>query len=134
RHRAETCIPKAVLAPAIELRRHLVPPRHLARTAGNDAHVIEAERQQDRLLEPLIDLPSSVRLPFGDARLATVEQIERRLDGVAHRAFGRGADAFASFKRIVDDLGELGMRHEWSPRVRAMPQLMRPAARALTPL
>ena len=54
-------------------RIDLVPPHRFAGTAGNHAHVIEAERQQHGLLEPLIDMPLTVRLALGDARLAGIQ-------------------------------------------------------------
>ena len=102
RHRAKAGVAKPVLAPAVELRRHLVPPRGLAGAAGNRAHVVEAERQQHRLLQPLIDLPFAAGLALGDARLALVEQFERGIDGVADFALGRGRDAVAGIERGVD--------------------------------
>src|SRR3546814_12701788 len=44
RHRAKGRRLEIGLAPAFELRRHLIPPMGgLARTAGNQRHVIEAE-------------------------------------------------------------------------------------------
>jgi hypothetical protein len=46
------------------------------RAARDRAHVVEAEREQHRLLEPLVDAPLAV-LFLGDARLAAVEQVER---------------------------------------------------------
>ena len=44
---------------------------------GDHAHVVEAERQQHRFLQPLVDLPAAVGLALGDARFAGIEQIER---------------------------------------------------------
>src|SRR5215510_10844221 len=43
-HRAEAGIAKAVVVPAGEFRRHLVPPRGMAGTARNGFHVVETER------------------------------------------------------------------------------------------
>ena len=77
----------------------------------NDAHVVEPEREQHRLLEPLVDPPVAVRALLGDARLAAVEQVERRLDRLAHRALGGRADAVALLESVVDGLGELGVGH-----------------------
>ena len=50
-------------------------------------------------------LPS---LLLGDARLALVEQVERAIDRLAHRAFGGGADVVALLEGVVDGLGEVG--------------------------
>src|SRR3546814_20461210 len=65
-HGAKAGLAKAVLAPALELRGHLVPPiGALARPAGDRGHVVEAEGQQHRLLQPLVDLPA-LRPLLGD--------------------------------------------------------------------
>src|SRR3546814_12831219 len=40
-HRAEAGVPEAVLAPAGEFRRHLVPPGRTAGAALADRHVVE---------------------------------------------------------------------------------------------
>jgi hypothetical protein len=99
RHRAKPGVAKPVFAPAVEFRGHLVPPRGLAGAAGNRAHVVEAERQQHRLLQPLIDLPLAAGLALGDAGLALVEQLQRGIDRVADFAPGRGRDAVAGIER-----------------------------------
>src|SRR5262249_41994466 len=87
-----------VVAPAVELQRHFVPPRGLAGTAPDHFHVVEPERQQHRLLEPLVHAPRIVRLLLGDARLTTVEQLERRLDRLADRALVVGPTSFRASK------------------------------------
>src|SRR5690606_2978306 len=56
-----------------------------------------------------------VGLLFGDAHFAGVEQIERGLDGVAHRALGCQADFVALFEGIVDGFREVGVSHAGSP-------------------
>src|SRR5207249_6864464 len=137
---AESCIAKTVLAPALELRGHLVPPRRLARAAGNRAHVVEAERQQHRLLQPLIDLPLARGLALGDARLALVEQFERAIDGLANLALGRRRNAVAGIESGVDGGFERGQGHRvslgfrakltgffgiWGGRVKASPSSLR---------
>ena len=61
RHGAEAGGAEAVLAPAVELRRHLVPPGRARRAAGMMLHVVQPERQQHRLLQPLVDDPSRRR-------------------------------------------------------------------------
>ena len=115
RHRAKAGVAEARFAPAVELGGHLVPPRRLAGRTGDDAHVVEAERQEHRLLEPLIDPPGPVGLFLGDARFAGIEQIERGLDRVAHRALGCQADFVALFEGVVDGFREVGVSHAGSP-------------------
>src|SRR6185312_8845915 len=104
-------IAKTVLTPALELRRYLVPPRGLAGAAGNGAHVVEAERQQHRLLQPLIDLPLAVSPALGNPRLALVEQFERVIDSLANLALGRRRNAVAGVEGGVDGGFERGQGH-----------------------
>ena len=77
-HRAKAGLGEAVLAPAGEFRGHLVPPGCAAGAARDDCAVVEAERQQHRLFQPLMDLPGSGAGRawhfLGDARLPAVEQ------------------------------------------------------------
>src|SRR5438128_315223 len=108
---AESCIAKTVLAPALELRGHLVPPRRLARAAGNRAHVVEAERQQHRLLQPLVDLPLAIGAALGDAGLAFVQQLQRVIDGLANFTLGRRRDAVAGIECGVDGGFQRGQGH-----------------------
>ena len=56
-------------------------------------------------------LPRAVGLLLGDARLAAVEQVERLVDRLAHRALGLRPDVVALLEGVVDGLGEFGMRH-----------------------
>jgi hypothetical protein len=86
RDHAEAGVAEAVLAPAGELARHLVVGRSARGALLDDRIVVEPERQQHRLLEPLVDLPAARAVGLGDARLAAVEQLERRLDRLAHSA------------------------------------------------
>ena len=81
------------------------------RAARNHGHVVEAERQQHRLLEPLVDPPVAVCAPLGDARDAAVEQVERRLDRIANGALGGRADAVALLESVIDGLRKLGVGH-----------------------
>ncbi len=69
-HRAKAGIAEAVRRPAGEFGRHLVPPFGGAavgidRAARDLDHVVEAERQEHRLLQPLMNLPAAA-LRFGD--------------------------------------------------------------------
>ena len=93
-----------------ELGGHLVPPRGPARGAGNRHHVVQAERQQHGLLEPLIDGPA-VRTLLGDAHLALVQQVERLLDRVADDAGRAGRNALALFPHRLDRALQLGGVH-----------------------
>src|SRR5207253_11504011 len=102
RHRAKAGRAEAVVAPAVEFRGHLVPPRRVAGTARDDGYVIEAKRQQHRLLEPLVDAPGAARLSLRAAGRTTVEQIERGVYRVAHGTLGRGTDAVALAQGVVD--------------------------------
>ena len=80
---------------------HLVPPDRPAGAAGDQRHVVEAERQQHRLLQPLVDGPA-VRPGSATRTSPPVEQVERRLDRVADLAArarsrsGRGPSNAAS--------------------------------------
>jgi hypothetical protein len=77
------------VAPAVELRGHLVPPGAPPGPPEIERHVIEAERQQHGLLQPLIDGPLAVVCTHGDAGLALVEQVQRLIDGIADFTLGR---------------------------------------------
>jgi hypothetical protein len=57
----------------------------------------------------------AVALPFGNARGAAIEQIERFLDRLAHRTFSRWSDVLAPLESLVDRLGKFGMRHRRKP-------------------
>ena len=56
-HRAEARLAEALLPPALEFRGNLVPPGRPARAALDNAVVIQAERKQHGLFQPLVDLP-----------------------------------------------------------------------------
>ena len=78
-------------APAVEFRGHLVIPGRAIGAARDDVHVVETEREQHGLFQPLIDVQASgPELPrlLRHARLAGVEQMERRFDGLADVAGG----------------------------------------------
>ena len=115
RHGAEARFLETIGVPALELGRHLVPPGRAAGGAGHRRVVAQPERQQHGFLQPLVDGPCAVAAALGDARLAAVEQVERGLDRLAHRAFGGGRDVVALLEGVVDGLGEIGVRHAMSP-------------------
>src|ERR1051326_8120996 len=115
---AKTGVAKAIGRPAGEFRGHLVPPFRRAafgieRAAGDLDHVIEAERQQPRLFQPLMHLPAAGLTTgrLGDAQLALIEPVERRRDGLAPRAFGLRRHLLALFPGFVDCRGEIGIAH-----------------------
>ena len=85
----------------------LIPPHGLPRPARDHAHIVETEREQDGLLEPLIDVPLAVGLSLGNARFAGIEQIEGGIHRLAHCALGLWADLVASLEGLVDDAGKL---------------------------
>jgi hypothetical protein len=88
-----------------------------AREAGVDGLVVvEPERQQHGLLQPLIDLPLAVLL-FGDARLATVEQRDRLFHGIADlRGRALRAELGAALEGSVDDRRQSGIGHSGNPK------------------
>ena len=112
RHGAKARLAKSVLAPAGEFRRDLVPPGRPARAAFDDRVVVEPERQQHRLFQPLVDLPRRRPLRavdlFGDARLTGIEHFERLGDGVADVAAGVGVDLGAVLEGAFDEGLQLG--------------------------
>jgi hypothetical protein len=86
-HRAEAGLLELRGLPAVELRRHLVPPHGLAGPALDDGHVVQPEREQHRLLEPLIDLPAPVACRFSATRaLPESSRSSAVCDRLAHRA------------------------------------------------
>ena len=80
-HRAEPGGAEIGLRPAAELRRHLVEPVARTRTIVDQDIVVQAERQEDGLLQPLVDGPAAMAVRLGHARLAPVEQRQRTVDG-----------------------------------------------------
>ena len=108
-----------LLGPALELGGHLVPPGGAAGTAGNGPHVIQAERQKHRLLEPLVDgpglRPGLARDFLRDPGLTRVEQVQRLVDRIAHLTLRGGRDVRPVLEGGFDDLFELRMRHGPTP-------------------
>ena len=58
RHGAKAGLAESRRVPAGELGRHLVPPDRIAGPALDHRHVVEAEGEQHRLLQPLMDGPA----------------------------------------------------------------------------
>ena len=111
RHGAEAGLAESRRVPAGELGRHLVPPDRPAGPALDHRHVVEAEREQHRLLQPLVDGPAVGGL-LGDAQLAAVEQVERGLDRVADLAPGVEADPLAVRERGLDHARQIVVLHD----------------------
>src|SRR6185312_5805741 len=91
RYGAEAGFAEAVLAPALELERHLVPPVGAAR-AVHQLVVVEAEAQKHGLLEPLVDAPLARRGALGNPDPPGIELIENTIHGLADGAPGLEVD------------------------------------------
>ena len=76
--------------------------------------VVEPERQQHGLLQPLVD-DDLAALSLRDPHGALVERIERRIDGVARLALGRGVDLVARLPGGFDGFLEVACCHGKSP-------------------
>ena len=59
------------------------------RTELDDLHLLLAEKQQDCLLNPAVDVPAAIGLLLGKAHLAGVEQSNRLRDSVSGLLCGR---------------------------------------------
>jgi hypothetical protein len=118
RHRAEAGGAEIDRAPAGEFARHFVPPAGGAGTARDHFHVVQAEREQHRLLQPLIDAPAALAVGLGNARLAMIEQLQRFGNAGADFAHRLRPELVAGlpggFDR-VDQGGAVG--HSSSPRI-----------------
>src|SRR5438874_8306915 len=115
---AEAGITEPVGRPAGEFGGHLVPPfggaaLGIDRTARDLGHIVEAERQQYRLFQPLVNLPTAGPTAgrLGDAQLALVEPVERGLDGVAPSSLGLRRNLLARLPGGIDRRGEIGITH-----------------------
>src|SRR5262249_48307563 len=71
---------------------------------------VETEREQDRLLQPLMHGPAAVAL-LGHAKLALVEQVEHLADGVAHDALGLRRDVDGMLVGAFDESLEMVVGH-----------------------
>src|SRR5690606_9014718 len=76
-HHAHAQGPEAVRVEAGEARLDLVPVGR--RLRFDHRHVVDAEVQQHRLLQPLVDLPAAVGLRLGHAQVAALQPLHRRL-------------------------------------------------------
>src|SRR5690606_33890069 len=121
----EPGLAEAVLAPAGELARHLVPPAGPARAALAQRVVIEPEAQQYRLLQPLVDLPAAVGLLLGDPGGAVVEQPQRLVYRLSNLALGRDADLGSRLEGLVNALREVLVGHAASLRWQIAPDITR---------
>ena len=109
-HGAETGLAEPGLVPALELGRHLVEPVGAAGAAGEGRHVVEPERQQNRLFKPLVDPPAAAGL-LGHPGLAGIQQFKRGIDGVANLTGGVDTDGLAVLPGAVDGRLQGGRAH-----------------------
>src|SRR3546814_1464689 len=72
-HRAEARLTELTRTTGREFGGHLVPPIGAAGAARDLGHVVQAEREQHGLLEPLVDAPAACALWLGHTRRAGVE-------------------------------------------------------------
>ena len=72
--------------------------------------LMQAEGEQDRLLQPLMHHPAALAL-LGHSELAFVEEIENLLDRVAHHAFGLRRDLGGMFVGAIDESLEMIVGH-----------------------
>src|SRR5436190_2613498 len=110
-HRPVAGLAEGLRRHAIELGGNLVPPARGPRGAGDEAHVIEPEGQQDGLLKPLIYNPCSAVF-LGHTGLALVEEVESRGDGVADFPARGWADGLALVPGGFDDRLQRCVCHE----------------------
>jgi len=108
-HHAETALAEAVFAPAGELAGNLVVGRSASRTAINKNIVMQPERQQHRLLQPLVDLPAAGAVRLGHPQLSGIKQIQRLIDHRENIGAGRG-DGIARFPGLIDHSGKIGSK------------------------
>ncbi len=87
RYGAETGLVKIILIPVVEFGINLVPPAGPARGAGNLFHRVEAEGQQDGLLQPLMHAPV-IAVFCRNAHRTAIQQGQRGFDRVTR--FGGG--------------------------------------------
>src|SRR3546814_15028329 len=72
-HRAEARLTELTRTPGREFGGHLVPPIGAAGAARDLGHVVQAEREQHGLLEPLVDAPAARALGLGNPRRAGIQ-------------------------------------------------------------
>src|SRR3546814_14825386 len=80
----------------------LVPPIGAAGAARDLGHVVQAEREQHGLLEPLVDAPAARAIGLGNTRRAGIELRQRLIDRLTHRPLGLAADRNAVLPGGVD--------------------------------
>src|SRR5262249_19139343 len=106
-HGPEAGLLEAVAAPAGEFRGHFVVPGRLAdaieaAATGNRSGIIEAEGEQDRLLQPLVSLPLAVAL-LGNSQFPTVEPVERCVNRLPQLALRGDTNLVARLPASADD-------------------------------
>ena len=106
-HRTETGGAEVRFRPAAELRRHLVEPVARTRTIVDQDIVVQAERQQHRLFQPLVDGPAALPVGLGHACLTPVEQRQRAIDGDPRLSLRRKAQLGPVFPGGIDGGGQV---------------------------
>jgi hypothetical protein len=97
-------------------------------TAWDLDEVVEAERQQYRLLQPLMNLPAGSGF-LGDSHPPGIEAIERLFDGVTMGASAVRSKPVAGFPGGIYSGGEIGVGHgcpEWAGGVRGSRNMIEP--------
>src|SRR3546814_16152619 len=79
----------------------LVPPIGAAGAARDLGHVVQAEREQHGLLEPLVDAPAARAIGLGNTRRAGIELRQRLIARLTHRPLGLAADRIAEIGRAT---------------------------------
>ena len=110
RNSSEASIREISIRPAGEFGGHLVPPGRPARSAADPGHRVEAEGEEDRLLQPLIDPPRAVDF-FGDTTCPFIQRLKRFIDGLAHGPRRVGIDVITLFEGFFDCGAESGNVH-----------------------
>jgi hypothetical protein len=77
---------------------------------------VQAKGQEHCFLEPLIDPPAALGVSLRHARFAAIEQIECRLDRLAHLTLRRRTDLVALLEGALDNGDEPGVCHGMRPR------------------
>src|SRR5690606_30866253 len=83
-HHAHAELAESGLVELLEAQRDLVPERR--RVAVHQLHVLHAEVQQHRLLQPFVDGPAALAVGLGDAQLAGLHAFDDALDHGSRRA------------------------------------------------
>ena len=98
-------------APTFELAVDLVPPAVTLRTTRLKLHILDTEAQEHGLFRPLVYMPLTVILTFGNTQCTAIKRVERIFNRFTGFARGRRGDRIAGFPRGFDGSFELDVRH-----------------------